>query len=150
MASCQIKDILNHVRGYHRSLRNQLESLSHWETDDRLQLLLNYMARHELNFEKALAAYEADAATGILNTWLKFVPDETIENALRHLVIADNTSVEEILATVLEFDKMLIDLYRELADETPIPRVQELFKHLLEMETSKDRQYTLSSLEFSD
>ncbi len=150
MPSMQVKNILDNIRGYHRSLAKQLESLESHESDERIQLLLEYMARHEDNFEKTLAGYKLDTATGILNTWLKYVPDDAIADSLKHLKFRDEMSADEILRVVLTFDQALIDLYSELAGETAIPRVQELFGKVLALEDRKDRQFSVSVLGLSD
>lgn len=146
----QVKDIVDHIRSYHRALAKRLKESSQHEADPRLRLLLEYMSRHEQNFETALARVEQVAAKGLLNTWLKFVPEETVETALQQLEIRDDMDADEILATVLSFDKKLTDLYRELADTAPTPTIQELFSSLLEMESSKDRQFAMSVLGISD
>ncbi len=152
MPSRQVRDVVDHVRSYHRNLAQQLDALGKLEkaANARLELLLNYMARHENNIEKALAKYEVDAEKNVLDTWLKFVPDESLDRALRHLDLHDGMDAEDVLGAVLSFDKSLIELYQELADETPLPEVHELFTDLLKMEDSKDRQYALSVLEISD
>lgn len=62
----------------------------------------------------------------------------------------DEMSADEILRVVLTFDQALIDLYRELAGETAVPRVQELFGKLLKLEERKDRQFSVSVLGLSD
>ncbi len=150
MPPLQIKDILDHVRDYHDKLGSRLVELSQNESDERLTLLLEYMARHERDFSKALSRYDSDYAKGLLNTWLKFVPEASIKAALHNMCLRDDMTPDEILATVLSFDKMLIAFYRELADQTSIPRVQEFFSNLLEMEQSKDRQFSMSVLGLSD
>ncbi len=147
MPSRQVKDILDHVRGYHHKLGRRFSELSARESDERLALLLKYLAGHEKKFEESLAAYEDDAAKEVLNTWLKFVPDETIDGALKHFDLRDDMDADEIIAAVLAFDKSLIDLYRQLADKAPIARIQEVFMNLLQMEESKDRQYARSVLD---
>ena len=146
----QVKDILEHIRAYHRSLSQQLDELSVHETDERLRLLTKHIARHEVNFNRALARYEHGTAQGVLNTWLRFVPEESVDSALKEIQLSDDMSAEEILASVLAFDQSLIELYHELTDETPLPRIQELFNNLLEMERNNERQFSLTVLGLSD
>ncbi len=67
MASLQIKTILDHIRSYHLRLAEQLESLEGRESDARIRLLVDYMARHEINLEKTLAGYKKDTAESILD-----------------------------------------------------------------------------------
>ncbi len=150
MPSMQVKDVLDDIRGYHRSLAEQLESLESHQQDERIQLLLEYMARHEDNFEKTLAGYKLDTATGIHNTWLKYVPDDAITDSLEHLDFRNEMSADEILRVVLTFDQALFGLYCELAGETASPGVQELFGKLLKLEDRKDRQFSVNALGLFD
>lgn len=153
MPSRQVRDIVDHVRSYHRNLSQQLDFFDKQidkAVAPRLEMLINYMARHEQNFEKLLTKYESEASSRVLNTWLKFVPDESVDRALMHLNLHTGMDADEILGVVLNFDKSLIALYRELADETPLTDVHELFTDLMKMEDSKDRQYSLSVLKISD
>lgn len=150
MASLQIKEILDHIRRYHHQLANQLEELKSHQSDPRIRLLLEYMSRHEINFEKTLSGYEKDTAKSILETWIKYVPDDAITQAANQLKLHDEMSAGDILAAVIEFDRALTDMYRELADETSVPRVQELFTKLIDLEDRKDRKLSISVLELAD
>lgn len=150
MASLQIKTILDHIRGYHLRLAEQLESLECRESDPRIRLLLDYMARHEINFEKTLAGYKKDTAKSILDTWIKYVPDAEILDAAKGLNLRDEMPADEVVAAVMKFDRALIDMYRELVSETAVPRVQELFAKVIELEERKDRQVSISLLEMAD
>lgn len=150
MASLQIKDILGHIRRYHHQLANQLGELKVHESDPRVRLLLEYMARHEINFEKTLNGYEKDAAKSILATWIKYVPDDAVTEAANQLKLHDEMPADEILAAVIAFDRALTDMYRELADETSVPRVQDLFTKLIDLENRKDRKFSITVLELAD
>ncbi|QDV85826.1 hypothetical protein [Planctomycetes bacterium TBK1r] len=150
MPSLQIKAILELIRDYHHQLADQLESLAGHESDQRIRLLLDYMARHEINFEKTLAGYENDTAKSILQTWIKYVPDDAVTKATEQLNFHDEMPADEILAAVITFDRALTDMYRELAEETSVPRIHELFTKLIDLEDRKDRQFSISILEMAD
>jgi len=146
----QVKDIVDHIRACHARMSKKYADFSNHESNERFALLLKYMARHEQNFEACLASYEHDAAKGVLDTWIPFVPEETLDKALEQLELRDDMSPEEVISNALAFDRKLIDLYRQMADETSVPRIQELFTDLLQMEENKDHQYARSILELQD
>lgn len=148
--SCQLKDVFDHVRQCHRLLKAKLNCVLITESDPRLQLLLRYIARHEQHIEETLRQYEASAANGLLNTWIKYRPDESLNSALSEVKFNDTMSADEILAAVLEFDSLIIDVFKDIANSTPIPSVQELFVNLLRMEENQDCQYSLSVLQQND
>jgi len=148
MPSKQVKDILEHIRSFHHRLSELYEDLSEHGSDERLELLLKYLARHEENFNECLGRYEKDAAKGVLETWLQFAADDTLDEALKHVGLHEDMDVEEVIRCAMSLDRKVVELYRDLADATAAPRVRELFENLIEMEESKDHQYARSILEF--
>ena len=142
MPAIQVRDILEGVRRIHHQLSERYEALSKIEPDERLDLLLEYMARHEENFNQCLARYEDEAASGILDTWLPFVPDEITSSALEQVEMHAGVSADELIGNALSVDKRLIALYEVLAGSTSVPHVQELFTNLVQLEEAKDRRYS--------
>ncbi|QDV20542.1 hypothetical protein Pan153_52170 [Gimesia panareensis] len=142
MPSKQVKDILEHIRSVHHQLNQVVCTLGAQEPDPRLQLLLRYLGRHEENFSKALKRYEKDAVgKGVLETWLQFSSDEIIDEAFQEVDLHMGMPPEEIIRNVLLLDTKLVKLYRDLAVSAPVPRVQELFVDLIQMEEGKEHQY---------
>ncbi|QDU75795.1 hypothetical protein Pan97_28370 [Bremerella volcania] len=142
MPSKQVKDILDHVRAVHHQLNKACKQLSASEPDTRLQLLLDYVGRHEEAFNIALRRYEKEAnAKAAIDTWLQFSADETINEALREMDLHPGMTAEEIVEQVLSFDAKLMALYRDLAESTSSAQVRELFSDLIQMAEGKQHQY---------
>jgi rubrerythrin len=144
MPSKQIRDILDYVRKFHCCLHDFYEACGEETEDERVKALLDYMGRHEGNFNKALARYEETAAQGVLDTWLQFAPDETLNQAFKKVELTPGMSPDEVIQVALDLDKTLLTLYEELAQSTSAPHVKELFMNLLQMEEGKDHQYARS------
>lgn len=138
----QVKDILDHVRAAHQEVEKACDQLRGREPDDRLQLLLDYIGRHEAAFNSAVQRYEQDArGKGLLETWLQFSADEGIDEELQALNLHTGMTAEEIVQQVLDFDAQLVTRYRDLAASTSSEHLQELFKDLAQLEEDKERQY---------
>lgn len=144
----QVRDVLATVRTFHRELGAACGRLSQESDDERLQLLMDIVRQHERRFADVLDRYEEDAAEGVMNTWLQYTPTEQIQSALQSARLAHADSVAEIAQVVWEFERALIDLYRQLAESTAAKRVQELFDALLELEEGKTGKYAWSLEEF--
>ncbi|MFQ5731254.1 MAG: hypothetical protein ACE5KM_04780, partial [Planctomycetaceae bacterium] len=125
MPARKVKDIVDHIRACHARLSEQYADFGNQHTNERIRLLLAFMAQHEQSFEASLADYEHDAATGILDTWIPFVPEEALNDALEDLELHDGMDPEDVISDALALDRKLIDLYRHLASETAVPRIQE-------------------------
>lgn len=142
MPSKQVKDILDHVRSAHHQLNQTCKRLGAEEADSRLQMLLEYLGRHEERFCLALKRYEENAGgKGVLETWLKFPSDEDIEDALKDLDLHAGMSAEEIIQQVLSFDARLIALYRNLENSVPSSQVRAFFADLAQLEEGHEHQY---------
>lgn len=144
MPSTQVKDILEHIRAFHHRIGEYYADLSQNKSNERVELLLKYLARHEENFNESLGKYEKDAAQGVLETWLQFAADDTLDEALQPIDIPESMAADEIIRYAMTADKKMVELYRELAASTAAPRVRELFESLIVMEEGKDRQYAKS------
>jgi rubrerythrin len=148
MSYKQVHEVLERVKLFYQQLSDYYEDLSDdLPEDDQVHRLLEYMGRHEKAFNRTLAKYERDAAEGVLNTWLQYAPDERTWRALQHAEIRPDMSLDEVMEQALDVDQDLRDMYRQLADESSVPRVQELFQSLLEMQESKDAQYARTLLD---
>ncbi|WP_144973436.1 hypothetical protein [Bremerella volcania] len=133
---------MDHVRAVHHQLNKACKQLSASEPDTRLQLLLDYVGRHEEAFNIALRRYEKEAnAKAAIDTWLQFSADETINEALREMDLHPGMTAEEIVEQVLSFDAKLMALYRDLAESTSSAQVRELFSDLIQMAEGKQHQY---------
>lgn len=142
MPSRQVKDILDHVRSVHHQLNKVCHQLSTNEPDERLQLLLAYIGRHEEAFNNAVRRYEKESSVKTaLDTWLQFTADETITEAFVDLDLHAGMTAEEIVEQVLSFDAKLMDLYRDLAASTSSSQVRDLFSDLVQMAEGKQHQY---------
>jgi rubrerythrin len=144
----QVRDVLKNVRSFHKELAQTCEELAEQTDDERLQLLMDIVQKHEERFSTVLGQYESDTAEGVLNTWLQYAPTEEIQTALQSARLADANGIGEVAEKVWEFEQALIALYRQLAESISAPRVQELFQTLLEQEENKTGRYAWSLEEF--
>ena len=146
MAAKQVRDVLRSIEKYHHALAGLYEKLGEREGDERLRWLLGYMARHEDHFQGALRRYEESAAESVLDTWVQFSNGDVLDEALRESRINAAMSADDVIEAALKFDAALLELYRQIAAETSVPHVQELFRSLLQMEENKEHLYARNLL----
>ncbi len=144
MPAKRIRDVLERAKQFHQKLRDHYHGIERLSQDERIRLLLDYMQRHERNIERALKGYTQEAAEGVLDTWLPFVPDNVLDRVFRTIELRPEMTPAEIIGCALELDRALVELYEVCARESSATRVQELFDCLLEMERGKDYQYARS------
>jgi rubrerythrin len=145
------RDVLDFVKQFHRKARNLYRELANHEDQERLKLLLDYLSRHENHLAKSLADYEQEASEKILDTWFQYVPDLALLEPINNIDIVPNLSVDEIIELAMRLDNCLIELYKEMIDNSAaISEVKEVFQNLLEMEKQEQHQLARSRLGILD
>lgn len=147
MAYEQVQDILKRTREHHRRVRHALE---HAEPDDdrqRADALLAEVQREESAMEALLEGYRGEGPDNVLETWIQYVEDEDVSDALQSLQLDSGASIEEIMTRKAELDDALAEYYAQLRDQVSAPKVQELFSSLHELIARRKEQAAWSVLE---
>lgn len=140
MAAVQIRDILKSLRTFYGQLSERFALQQQRVSGEKLPYLLEYIAAHEKQIAAGFREIETSTDPGVLDTWLQFGADETLQNILSQLDLHEGMTENDILAAALQVDDRLIALYRELAGESSIPHVQELFEGFAKMQDARERQ----------
>jgi rubrerythrin len=138
MVSQRTIDILEYLKDFHRQISAFYSRLSNEAEKERMKMLLDYMSRHEQHMAEYLTDYEQEAAKKVLNTWFKYNVSHDARQCIENVKIAPEMSLEEVIRISLEFDRCLVGLYRELADQAVSQDVKNLFLDLLEMEKKEE------------
>ncbi|CAL1241656.1 hypothetical protein [Candidatus Methylocalor cossyra] len=137
----QVKDVLDYGIELHHQLRALYDNLSQHSDQKRVQLVLDYLSRHERNRAAALSRFEQASQRGSLEVWLQFAPTREIEQRLADCAIRPDMTVEDVIRTALAFDDALIAIYREAAREADDTHARALFENLAEMEEQEKRRF---------
>jgi len=140
MASVQVRDILDSIRAFYGQLSERFRQAEQTIQGGQLPYLLEYIAIHEGQLGTGIEAFEENAEDTLLDTWLQFGADETLKDILQQLKLTPDMSEDEVLAVALRIDSQLIALYEELAGESSIRQVSELFEALAKMQEARERQ----------
>lgn len=140
MSAVQIRDILRSLQSFYVQLAGRFSAEQENANDEQLPYLLAYIADHEKQLAEAMQKFEGSADAGLLDTWLQFGADETLEQILKQVDLQKGMSKYDVLASALKVDGQLIALYEALAGESSVPHVQELFENLASMQDARERQ----------
>ena len=140
MASVQVRDILDSIRVFYSRLSERFKQAQQTVQGDQLPFLLEYIAMHEAQLGTGIEEFEENAESSLLDTWLQFGADETLEETLNKLRLEPDMTEDDVLAEALKVDARLIALYEELAGESSVPHVRELFEALARMQEARERQ----------
>nr|MBS0019122.1 hypothetical protein [Gammaproteobacteria bacterium] len=144
------RDVLDHARSFHHQVGALYQRLENQAEKERVQMLLDYLGRHERHLEKSLADYEEEASKRIMDTWFQYTLEEDPSDLLSEVQIKGDMSVDDVVRLALRLDDYLIDLYKNMAENTDIPEVKEMFTNLLELEQQEEHQIARNALRLDE
>lgn len=134
MAFAQTRDVLDHVKQFHRMLGEYYERLKGSTEEPRARTLLDHMSRHENHLADCLADYETLVSKNVLDTYFKYESESTVVKAIAELQLRPGMRIEDVTAAAKHMGLRLMAFYREMAGRAVSLRVREVFENLLEME----------------
>jgi predicted metal-dependent hydrolase len=146
MAFDQTKDVLEHVRKFHRKLSVFYEDLKNPAGKERANTLLDYMSRHEKYLETCLAEYQEQVSDNVLDTYFKYGSESTELTAIADFEIKPDMDVDDVVSVAMHFDASLVAFYREMAQRSLSTKVREVFENLLEMEQQEQIELSKQTL----
>jgi len=141
-----MRDVLQRAENFHRDLSAYFERRGTHEKQEKIKMLLDYLARHQSNLAQAVKAFSEHGQPQVLNTWLQYTTPELP----RECAISAQMTFDEVIDIALAFDDSLLDLYRTVLREADIPAVREVAESLLAMESEERRRRTRSIEELQD
>lgn len=134
-------DLIEWTRELHGKLAKCLSHCAARHDDERASLLLGYLASHEAEMEKMVAAFERQADPKVVHTYVyDYIPHNPITT---HLVCDDHyTKLDAgaISAEVFDFHEQIISLYQSLVGKAEIREAVELVQSLLKMEEHETKR----------
>lgn len=134
-------DLIEWTRQLHGKLAKCLAHCASHHSDERASMLLEYLASHETDMEKMVAAFERQADPKAAHTYVyDYIPHNPITT---HLVCDDHYTkldADAISAEVFDFHEQIISLYRSLVSKAEIPEAKELMQALLDMEEHETKR----------
>ena len=130
----QVHELLLHNQQLHARTGEFYTVLSNQAKNERVQLLLNTLVKHESQQSSSLQSYIEKAPEKVLNTYFQFDHEHEHERSVEELFITSfdadqiNTDDVEIMATA--FDDYFCHLYTEMKETVDCELVQDLFENL--------------------
>jgi len=145
MAAKTAGEILAEAKYFHRHLGAFYELLRQKVESPKVQLVLEYLSRHEDRMEATLGRYEQEMANKIAHAWFKSVPGDSVDARIAACEVKPGMTLDELLALTLKFEDAFIGLYRHVADQAVTDDVRAVFE-TLERESRKDRANLVRNL----
>lgn len=130
----QAYEVLKDARKFHLELADLYEELLEKSTDKRTQLLLKHMLEHEQRMARNLENYGEITKHKVMQTWLQYTHEESVEDFIEHLELSDPPSIKEINNLGREVDRYFHDLYEAVYGVIESTEVKEVFEDLKQIQ----------------
>lgn len=150
MRYAQVRNMLDQVREFHGQLAKYYDQLSKKAEQQRVQMLLEHISRHEEDLQEGLGAYEDSAVQNVMDTYVDCIFCSEILATCRQTPIAPETSVEGVIKVAMAVDNCLLRFFREVSEHAEPEKVRDLFRNLIDMEEAELRKLALNALQVSD
>jgi rubrerythrin len=144
------KDLLDHAASLHQGLGAYYQRLAGDSRQEKVQLLLEYLARHEENLAAELARYSKETAARVRDAWFKFELDGEFIKCVPPAMPAADIDVNELINLAIALDDCIIDLYRLVARESELPEARDAFLNLAAQERQEKMRMVRQAMRLNE
>jgi len=130
----KVSEIVEIIEQYHIGLSEYFISLKANSTDERVNLLLEFLGKSEAYLAEYLEKYRKTSPNRLMNAWVKYVPwlpTDIYCECRKNLNLQPPLVTYNVLDAALHFDDCLINYYTTLVQEIQNDQVAEIFSNLL-------------------
>lgn len=146
----QTKDVLEHARSFHQRVGDFYQDLSDHTEQQRLKLLLDYMAEREQELASALEQFTEGSSREVLDTWFQFCCDDETLKLCPGALLHNDMTLDEIISAGVALSQCFINLFREIANTADSEQVRAVFQNLLESEQREQKKLVRNVEMFTD
>lgn len=128
-------DVLDWTKAAHRNLADCLAHCAEGSRQERVRMLMDYLAEHERELSRTLQLAKQDAKPSALHTWCyeyfdkyPIEPHETCHGDFR------DKDTDQVMAAVLAWHEKIIGLYRYLLSRAEVNSTRDLLTNLISLE----------------
>jgi len=140
MSYIKVIDLLKKGEKFHRDLAAYYESLEHEASKPEVKAMLEHMRLHEEALANTIHVYEAEAPTGVLETWFQYEPEANLAKLIAEVEVSPDMDHDDVVELALNFDNAMVILYQQLREMSPPTEVREAIDRVLELETEERKR----------
>lgn len=145
----QVKQVIHDSKMIHVKLRQVYGEINEMDQPEQVKMLLNYLIVDQHRIEEVFTIFEAVNQQSVMENWMQYSPSIDVPALINKQLIKPEMTLEEVTQLATQYGEALVAFYHEVADETDLPKVSDIFKNLAEMEI-KDNQKQFRAALFED
>lgn len=144
------RELLDHVRRFHEDVGAHCEEVCGGAEQERIRILLNYIAERERNQARAMSEFEKETADQVLDTWFQYTTDDDALPTLLTASFKPDMAPEDIMNAMMAIADHLLALYRDLLDAADTDELRQVFQNLLDHEQKEKEKLARNLQMFQD
>ncbi|MFC6670270.1 hypothetical protein [Marinobacterium aestuariivivens] len=144
-----IRDVVDNAIATHRGAEALYRQLRQRSEDQRAQILLDFMIKHEQQMETSLANLRKSGSDGVLGTYIQYTLEEPPKSYMASLEAEfPSPTADQVCDIGLRVDGYLVELFEGARKEIDAPKAIDYLKDLMDLEALERRKLsqTLNSL----
>jgi hypothetical protein len=136
----QTRDILTVLQQQYAQIIDYFDCLEDKTDRQRILQLLELEKKRHNEIREIIGRYKREEYKAILETWIQFSAEGSLDKELEKFQIRPDFSIEEVMNVSVALDNWLEDMLKDLIDKSPSARARELFDSLLEVMVQEKKQ----------
>ena len=136
----QTRDILTVLQQQYAQIIDYFDCLEDKTDRQRILQLLELEKKRHNEIREIIGRYKREEYKAILETWIQFSAEGSLDKELEKFQIRPDFSIEEVMNVSVALDNWLEDMLKDLIDKSPSTRARELFDSLLEVMVQEKKQ----------
>ena len=133
-------DFIMFVRNLHSDFKNYFEKILDNQNQEKIKMILGYLAEHESKMVQTLNEYVKGLAKSIEETWYQFIELPKKPTCLKNLSFKGDMSIDSVLELISKMDNCLINLYKKLSEISVTDETRKIFQNLADLEKNELRR----------
>lgn len=144
------REVLDHIRRLHEEVSARCEQVCGEAEQERIRILLNYIAERERNQARAVSELEGATADQVLDTWFQYTTDDAALDALLTASFEPNMAPDDIMHATMSIADHLLDMYRGMLEAADTDELRQVFQDLLDHEQKEKEKLVRNLQMFQD
>ena len=136
----QTRDILTVLQQQYAQIIDYFDCLEDKTNRQRILQLLELEKKRHNEIREIIGRYKREEYKAILETWIQFSAEGSLDKELEKFQIRPDFSIEEVMNVSVALDNWLEDMLKDLIEKSPSARARELFDSLLEVMVQEKKQ----------
>ena len=136
MAFHQVKDIIADSCSVHRKIAEYYDEMQDFVEDEKAQMLLENMRKHEEQIVHCMKSYLADKST-TLDTWFQYLPELPSAKDVIKNDLDETTTDHDVLSIFDQVNEAFEVRYSKLSSISPSEAVKDLFADMATLEKNE-------------